>query len=93
MFTYTPATPAPSPLIAEPPPATAAGQFAGQSLDPRDARILAHLKAMLRGKPETGAAGKASGDRYEPQRLTRKITWQYDGQARKVPLLRRAYIG
>ena len=36
-----------------------------------------------------GAQGE---DKYEPQRLGRKICWQYDNTARKVPLLRRHYI-
>lgn len=31
-------------------------------------------------------------DKYEPQRLSRRIIWQYDGRAKKVPLLRRPYI-
>jgi hypothetical protein len=31
-------------------------------------------------------------DKYEPQRLNRKICWQYDSSAKKVPLLRRHYI-
>lgn len=31
-------------------------------------------------------------DKYEPQRLSRKICWQYDSSAKKVPLLRRHYI-
>src|SRR5258708_33558712 len=37
-----------------------------------------------------GPAGEA--DKYEPQRLSRKICWQYDSSAKKVPLLRRHYI-
>lgn len=32
-------------------------------------------------------------DKYEPQRLTRKIHWQYDRSMKKVPMLRRDYIG
>jgi hypothetical protein len=32
-------------------------------------------------------------DKYEPQRITRKIHWQYDGSMKKVPMLRRNYIG
>jgi hypothetical protein len=31
-------------------------------------------------------------DKYEPQRLSRKICWQYDINAKKIPLLRRHYI-
>lgn len=37
-----------------------------------------------------GPAGEE--DKYEPQRLSRKICWQYDATAKKVPLLRRHYI-
>jgi hypothetical protein len=92
MFVYTPPTPEPRPLIGETPAAAAPGEFAGQSLDPRDAKILAHLRALLKEKTGKKSKEKSSPDRYEPQRLTRKITWQYDGQARKVPLLRRPYI-
>lgn len=31
-------------------------------------------------------------DKYEQQRINRKICWQYDQTAKKVPLLRRNYI-
>jgi hypothetical protein len=31
-------------------------------------------------------------DKYEPQRITRKIHWQYDRSMKKVPMLRRDYI-
>jgi hypothetical protein len=47
--------------------------------------------ATLGGNPfRRGPAGEE--DKYEPQRLNRKITWQYDSAARKVPMLRRPYI-
>jgi hypothetical protein len=36
---------------------------------------------------------KGCEDHYEPQRLTRKIHWQYDSSMKKVPMLRRNYIG
>jgi hypothetical protein len=39
------------------------------------------------GKPAPGEE-----DKYEPQRINRKICWQYDSNAKKVPLLRRHYI-
>jgi hypothetical protein len=39
-----------------------------------------------------GPASRVGEDKYEPQRLGRKICWQYDHTARKVPLLRRHYI-
>lgn len=32
-------------------------------------------------------------DQYEQQRLGKKILWQYDKSGKKIPLLRRSYIG
>ncbi len=68
----------------------------------RDEAIIQLLREKLRGrpspkKPAPEAPPVASGDdgsedRYEPQRLSRKICWQYNQNARKVPLLRRHYI-
>jgi hypothetical protein len=56
----------------------------------REERILSQLRAIIR-KPRPEGEENGS-DRYEPQRLTRKICWQYDESARKVPILRRPYI-
>ena len=61
----------------------------------RDEAILGFLRQRLweraqGNKRVTSAAGEE--DKYEPQRLNRKILWQYDGNAKKVPLLRRPYI-
>ncbi|HKP97603.1 MAG TPA: hypothetical protein VJ385_17805 [Fibrobacteria bacterium] len=66
----------------------------------RDEDILRTLRDRLRYRNTqvTHAAMNrrkgdvAAEDKYEPQRLSRKICWQYDGNARKVPLLRRPYI-
>jgi hypothetical protein len=72
--------------------------------DDRDEAILQLLREKLKDRdPEarkkameaaTGGSGAEAGgeDKYEPQRLNRKIMWQYDSTARKVPLLRRNYI-
>jgi hypothetical protein len=66
----------------------------------RDRDILMTLRRRLRDRSIEDTVGqgpwrqaKASGeDKYEPQRLNRKICWQYDVHAKKVPLLRRHYI-
>lgn len=61
----------------------------------RDEAILGFLRQRLweRSQGNRRATGpEGDGDKYEPQRLGRKIVWQYDGNARKVPLLRRHYI-
>ena len=58
----------------------------------REESVLAQLRGMLRRRHGDAEDEGDEPDRYEPQRLTRKIHWQYDGQARKVPLLRRPYI-
>ena len=74
------------------------GQDAG-----RDETILSHLRRRLSDRkpgnfPVTGgrrASDKKSvsvEDKYEQQRINRKICWQYDQSAKKVPLLRRNYI-
>lgn len=74
--------------------------------DDRDEAIIQLLREKLKGRnprngkdteeaPKAAAAapGAAQGeDKYEPQRLSRKILWQYDSTAHKVPLLRRHYI-
>lgn len=62
----------------------------------RDEAIIQLLREKLKARdpgnrPATQAAPDGE-DRYEPQRLGRKICWQYDASARKVPLLRRHYI-
>jgi hypothetical protein len=61
----------------------------------RDEAILGFLRQRLWERAQgnrrvTSPPGEE--DKYEPQRLNRKILWQYDGKARKVPLLRRPYI-
>jgi hypothetical protein len=66
----------------------------------RDRDVLLALRERLRERgsaydtwapnPRKRAAGEE--DKYEPQRLNRKICWQYDSAAKKVPLLRRHYI-
>jgi hypothetical protein len=69
----------------------------------RDEAIIRQLRDKLQGRdlgngsvtlpPRPGKQPHAEGeDKYEQQRLGRKICWQYDGTARKVPLLRRHYI-
>lgn len=52
-------------------------------------KILIHLRDKLRMPRDKD---QEKPDVYEPQRLTRKICWQYNESARKVPLLRRSYI-
>jgi hypothetical protein len=80
------------------------GVSSGLGKDPsRDEEIILTLRERLRDRnpsnlPVTG--GRRAGDKrasneedkYEPQRISRKICWQYDNTARKVPLLRRHYI-
>jgi hypothetical protein len=68
----------------------------------RDEAIIRLLREKLRGRPApqqqapkprpAASVDGESEDRYEPQRLSRKICWQYDQSARKIPLLRRHYI-
>lgn len=60
----------------------------------RDEAILGFLRQRLweRSHGNKRVTGSGDEDKYEPQRLNRKIVWQYDGKARKVPLLRRPYI-
>ncbi|MEO7426226.1 MAG: hypothetical protein ABI036_13645 [Fibrobacteria bacterium] len=66
----------------------------------RDEDILLMLRRKLQqrnSEATQGAAAKRRGpageeDKYEPQRLNRKICWQYDINAKKIPLLRRHYI-
>jgi hypothetical protein len=65
----------------------------------RDEDIIHVLRRKLkeRNTDDTPAMNRRKSDRseedkYEPQRLSRKICWQYDVNARKVPLLRRHYI-
>ncbi len=63
----------------------------------RDEAILGFLRQRLwerahasKRTPSTLPSGEE--DKYEQQRLSRKILWQYDSHAKKVPLLRRHYI-
>jgi len=68
----------------------------------RDESIIRTLRESLRerGSSNTEATppqrrrstDRPGEDKYEPQRLGRKICWQYDSSAHKVPLLRRHYI-
>jgi len=74
----------------------------------RYARVLSLLRNLLRGgrdqrkkllelnlvEKQTGKSIETTEaeDKYEPQRLTRKIVWQYDSSAKRIPLLRRDYI-
>lgn len=60
----------------------------------RDEAILGFLRQRLWERAHSNKRVTPAGeeDRYEPQRLNRKIMWQYDGNAKKVPLLRRHYI-
>lgn len=61
----------------------------------RDEAILGFLRQRLWERSHgnrKATSPESDGDRYEPQRLGRKIVWQYDGHAKKVPLLRRHYI-
>lgn len=70
--------------------------------DERDDAIIRQLREKLKGRNQGNKAATKAGsaavdgvqgeDKYEPQRLSRKICWQYDSSARKVPLLRRHYI-
>jgi hypothetical protein len=71
--------------------------------DDRDEAILRVLREKLKERnpvntPVTGGRRvsdkRSSGeeDKYEPQRISRKIVWQYDNTGSKVPLLRRPYI-
>lgn len=83
------------PLIADVEPADATRPGAEE----RDDAMLELLREKLKGRQgnNQGTSGTrrsaAEGeDKYEPQRLGRKICWQYDSTARKVPLLRRHYI-
>jgi hypothetical protein len=59
----------------------------------RENKVLHQLRKQLRRRKSDSDTTQAEDpDRYEPQRLTRKICWQYDVNAHKVPLLRRPYI-
>ncbi len=73
----------------------------------RDEFILSLLRHKLKARSQGNTnvtssenpAGSASlressgeEDKYEPQRISRKICWQYDNAAKRVPLLRRHYI-
>lgn len=82
-------------------------QDASSQHDGTDARLVQLLGEFFRGGKEkrrallhasttqgqTGEDAEDDEDRYEPQRLTRKIHWQYDRSMKKVPMLRRDYIG
>ncbi len=69
----------------------------------RDEGIINQLRNKLAARPQgnvNATGGRRASDKrltseedkYEPQRLSRKICWQYDQSAHKVPLLRRHYI-
>jgi hypothetical protein len=74
----------------------------GASQD-RDEDIISMLRRKLKERASGNANDTKGGmkflngpagdeDKYEPQRISRKICWQYDNNAKKVPLLRRHYI-
>ncbi len=70
----------------------------------RDERMLEELRDNLKKKKkkreekkaekenESESTDEAGEDHYEPQRLTRKICWQYDQQGKKIPMFRRPYL-
>ncbi len=72
------------------------------SADPdRDESILMMLRQKLRERkgnahgtlaPPSREPANGEEDKYEQQRISRKICWQYDSSAKKVPLFRRHYI-
>ena len=83
-----------------------AADFSQESLE-RDEQIVQRLQNRLRERKEKFReafrrrldittsdipVNPVDADHYEPQRITRKICWQYDKEARKVPLFRRHYI-
>src|SRR5689334_11648531 len=75
----------------------------GHGDEGRDGAIIRQLREQLKDRRQgntsdtppkrrkTDKPGELE-DKYEPQRLARKICWQYDSTAHKVPLLRRHYI-
>jgi hypothetical protein len=94
--------PADLPLVGNVEPLSGAKTGIGQEAY-RDEAIIDLLRRKLKERssgniPVTG--GRRAGDKrvsseedkYEPQRINRKICWQYDNTARKIPLLRRHYI-
>jgi|SRR5690606_18035888 len=69
----------------------------------RDEDIIRMLRGKLKERANGGSGDRSAiarpakpspgeEDKYEPQRINRKICWQYDSNAKKVPLLRRHYI-
>lgn len=95
-------SPADRPLVGNVEPISGTRTGIGQEPD-RDQAILNLLRQNLKDRalgnlPVTG--GRRAGDKravgeedkYEPQRISRKICWQYDNTAHKIPLLRRHYI-
>lgn len=79
------------------------GSETGSRSGDRDEDIIRMLRSKLKERgpaakaadlPFTPDQKQASGDedKYEQQRIGRKICWQYDSNAKKVPLLRRHYI-
>jgi hypothetical protein len=79
------------------------GNPGGRDNGDRDENIIRLLRDKLKDRdasnmnvtlpPRSRKPGAVDDeDKYEPQRLSRKICWQYDGKAHKVPLLRRHYI-
>ncbi|MDQ3002079.1 MAG: hypothetical protein M3Y08_12575 [Fibrobacterota bacterium] len=75
----------------------------GGAYKDRDEDIISLLREKLKERTGRNAKDTKAGmkflngpegdeDKYEPQRLSRKICWQYDINAKKVPLLRRHYI-
>lgn len=95
----------PKPLVAQM-AGMNAGSDGNTSGTDADGRLLQLIGEFLRGGKDKRKAllqkaqsevsdpeEEGDEDHYEPQRLTRKIHWQYDSRMKKVPMLRRDYIG
>ena len=94
--------PTPRPLIGN--VEALAGPRSGLGQDStRDESILGVLRERLQERRQSNikvTGGRRASDKrpigqedkYEPQRISRKICWQYDQTAHKIPLLRRHYI-
>jgi|GEM_PF-1907322 len=92
------------PLVAKPEGSSGGNSYDTQGYDQGDGWMKLVGEFMRGGKDRRrqllAAAGNAAkdretideDDRYEPQRLTRKIHWQYNRDMKKVPMLRRDYI-
>lgn len=93
-----PSDDAPSPLVGDVDPAEGHRREHAE----RDEDIIRLLREKLQDRdprntdvtlpPRRKRVSAEDEDKYEPQRISRKICWQYDSTAHKVPLLRRHYI-